>query len=194
MRRLGLAAAVPLTSLLFLATSAHAQAAPPPSPAPAPQPSAAPTWTTSPTSTSGSDLLPPDATTSAPAPVAQDAALEARLADLEARVKADEEKMSHEEHGSWLERHFKVSGYLQPQLILQVFNAAASPNNQPALPPGIGSNDTTATTAGTTTNKDFFRLRRARLKTELMPNEYTKLVFEIDPNLAGGASAGSGTI
>lgn len=158
------------------------------------QGSASPSWTQSPTSVSGSDLLPPQANTSAPIPAAHDAALEARLAELEAKVRADEEKSSHEEHEGWLERHVKISGYIQPQLVVQVFNAAASPNNQPTLPAGIGSNDTTATASGTTTNKDFFRLRRARLKTELLPNEYTKIVFEFDPNLAGGANPGSGTI
>ncbi len=198
MRRLWLAAAIPLTSLLFLSERAYAQGAPP-TPGPNPSPpssappsppatSAPPTWSTSPTSTSGSDLLPADAASSAPATTAHDAALEARLTDLEARLKDDEEKMRHEDREGWLERHAKISGYVQPQLILQVFNAAASPNNQPGLPAGIGSNDTTATPAGTTTNPDLFRLRRARLKMELSPDEYSKVVFEIDPNLGAGAS------
>jgi hypothetical protein len=176
------------------AITAHAQvdaAAPTPVTPPAPPP-----WTSSPTSMSGSDLLP-----STPAPTtasgSSDAALEARLSDLEARVHEDEHKMREQNHQPWWVSHLNFTGYLQPQLLIQAFNAAASPNlqaGQATLPQGIGSNDVTATANGTTTNKDVFRLRRARLKLEAMPNEYSKFVFEIDPSLAGGTNAGNGTI
>ena len=99
--------------------------------------------------------------------------------------------MRNEDHDSWWEKHLTISGYVQPQLLVQVFNAAASPNLQggaSTLPQGIGANDVTANASGTTTNKDVFRLRRARLKTELSPNEYSRVVFEIDPNLGAGAT------
>ncbi|MEO7109156.1 MAG: hypothetical protein ABI183_01855, partial [Polyangiaceae bacterium] len=173
---------------------AHAQVdASPPTPVTPPAP---PPWTSSPTSTSGSDLVP-----SMPAPTsaggAGDAVLEARMADLEARLHDDERKMREESHQPWWVTHLNFTGYLQPQLLIQAFNAAASPNlqaGQSTLPQGIGANDVTANAAGTTTNKDVFRLRRARLKVEAMPNEYSKFVFEIDPSLAGAASPGSGTI
>ncbi len=182
-------------STLVIAATAHAQvdaAAPAPVTPPAPPP-----WTSSPTSMSGSDLLP-----STPAPTtasgsSNDAALEARLADLEARLRDDERKTRSENHQPWWVSHMNFTGYLQPQLLIQAFNAAASPNlqaGQSTLPQGIGANDVTANSGGTTTNKDVFRLRRARMKLEAMPNEYSKLVFEIDPNLAGAASPGSGTI
>ena len=48
--------------------------------------------------------------------------------------------------------------------------------------------------AGITTNGDYFRLRRARLKIELAPNEYSRFVMEIDPVLAGGPDNATGTI
>jgi hypothetical protein len=38
-----------------------------------------------------------------------------------------------------------------------------------------------ATGSGLTTNPDFFRIRRARLKTTLMPADFARLVVEIDP-------------
>ena len=43
-----------------------------------------------------------------------------------------------------------------------------------------------------TTNGDYFRLRRARLKVELEPNEWSRMVFEIDPTLAGGRDNATG--
>jgi hypothetical protein len=175
------------------ATTTHAQADAAPTPVTPPAP---PPWTSTPTSFSGSDLLPAGAG-AAPARSGGDAALEARMADLEERLHEDERKMREQTHQPWWVTHLNFTGYLQPQLLIQAFNAAASPNiqaGQTTLPAGIGANDVTATANGTTTNKDVFRLRRARLKVEAMPNEYSKLVFEIDPNLAGAASPGSGTI
>jgi hypothetical protein len=171
------------------APAVHAQvdaAAPTPVTPPAPPP-----WTSSPTSTSGSDLL-PSAPAATPASGAGDAVLEARMADIEARLHEDEHKMREQSHQSWWVTHMNFTGYLQPQLLIQAFNGAASPNlqaGQSTLPQGIGANDVTANAAGNTTNKDVFRIRRARMKIEALPNEYSKLVFEIDPNLAGGTGA-----
>ncbi len=61
-----------------------------------------------------------------------------------------------------------------------------------ALPPGVTANQTTALPDGTTTNPNTFRLRRARLKTELAPTDYARLIFEIDPTppMAGPRSFG----
>jgi hypothetical protein len=175
----------------LIAASAHAQeAAPTPVTPPTP-----PAWTSAPTSFSGSELMPP--TAAANPSGSSDAVLEARLSDLEARLHEDEHKMREQSHQPWWVTHLNFTGYLQPQLLIQAFNAAASPNiqsGQSTLPAGIGANDVTATANGTTTNKDYFRLRRARLKLEATPNEYTKMVFEIDPNLSGTATPGSGTI
>jgi hypothetical protein len=85
---------------------------------------------------------------------------------------------------------------VQPQLLLQSFNTAASPNLTSAgtLPAGVTPNDVIARSSGATSNGTFFRLRRARLKTEYMPADSVRLVFEIDPTPAGGATGGIGTI
>ncbi|MEO8875269.1 MAG: hypothetical protein ABI461_06770, partial [Polyangiaceae bacterium] len=99
---------------------------------------AAPAWTASPMSLSGSDLLPPQASR---VPAGEDAALEARVSDLEARLRENETKMKSGDEQPWWVKHLTFTGYLQPQLLIQGFNAAASPNNQPTLPPGIGAND-----------------------------------------------------
>jgi len=94
--------------------------------------------------------------------------------------------------------HVKFSGFIQPQLIWQSFNKAASPNagagGASGLPTGISANETIAKPDGTTTNPDVFRLRRARFKVEVTPTEYAKFVMEIDPSLTGGIAAGTGTI
>ncbi|HEX7667637.1 MAG TPA: porin [Polyangiaceae bacterium] len=159
--------------------------------APSTEAAASGSWTTSPTSMSGSELLP--AGGAQPTSTGGDPALEARIASLEARLKADEEKKAQDEQMPWWVKHVNLTGYIQPQLLWQVFNAAASPNNQPGggFPPNITPNDTTATTAGASTNKAFFRFRRARLKTEVTPNEYTRLSFEIDPTGAPTGTTGS---
>jgi Phosphate-selective porin O and P len=109
----------------------------------------------------------------------------------------------HDEWWGWM-RHVRISGYLQPQALWQWFNVAGSPNLvNGSLPPGVGSNDVIAkadpnlvptTQNGLTTNGDYFRLRRARLKLELEANEYSRFVFEVDPNLAGGVDSATGTI
>jgi hypothetical protein len=160
-------------------------AAPEPVPPPPPPP-----WATAPTSSSGTQLMPAQGQAAASEP-----AVEARLVDLEARVKAAEEAEERQrEKLGWLSK-FKIGGYVQPQLINTWFNAAASPNvgANGLLPAGIGSNDIIAKADTTTTNAFLFRFRRARLKAEFEPTPYTRAVFEIDPTLSGGP-AGTGTI
>jgi hypothetical protein len=95
----------------------------------------------------------------------------------------------------WL-KHLKISGFIQPQLVLQRFNDEASPNGFPA-PAGVGPNQTIVNpkaAAGTTTNAHFFTMRRARLKTEFFIEDYAKFVMEIDPFLGGGTTRETGTI
>jgi hypothetical protein len=195
MRR-SLPGATGLASMLFAltATPASAQPAAPPN-APAPPPP--PPWTSGApptTSMSGATLLPETTTTTPPPPppapvfTATDRAnLEERIRLLEARVAADETTLFSSAELAWL-RRFRLSGYLQPQLLLQSYNTAASPNltSSGTLPPGVGPNDPTARSNGTTTNGDFFRLRRARLRTEFMPTDGTRFVFEIDPTPPAG--------
>lgn len=95
----------------------------------------------------------------------------------------------------WL-KHLKISGFVQPQLVLQRFNDEASPNGFPA-PAGVGSNQTIVNPKaadGTTTNAHFFTMRRARLKTEFWAEDWAKFVMEIDPFLGGGTTRETGTI
>jgi hypothetical protein len=61
------------------------------------------------------------------------------------------------------------------------------------LPVGVGPNDTTALPNGDTTNPDYFRLRRARLKFEVSPSEYVHLTIEFEPLLKGGNTPGTGS-
>jgi hypothetical protein len=162
--------------LLVTSIAPVAEADPPPPP-----------WTGQPTSTSGTALMPPEAPAEpgAPPPTA-DPALAARVAALEARL-AEEKKnqeLSDEDRDalSWL-RRFKLSGFVQPELEWNWYNAAASPNAQAngLLPPNVGANDVTALPTGGTTNTAAFRIRRARLRAEFMPADAAQLVFEIDP-------------
>ncbi len=156
-----------------------------------------------PTSTSGTALMPlvPQA---APAPSSvpeatrdpnRDASMDARFKRIEARLDAEDQTEKKEADSiAWL-RRLKLTGFVQPQLLVQAFNASASPNAAAAgLPSGIGANDVTAKADGTTTNGTFFRLRRARLKAEYMPTDYARFVFEIDPTPVGGPSPGVGTV
>jgi hypothetical protein len=120
--------------------------------------------------------------------------LEARLDSANARLRAVEGELP------WL-KMFKLSGYVQAQLLWQWYNAAASPNLvDGVLPAGVTANDVTAQPVpafngvSTTTNGDYFRLRRARLKTEFMPVDFARFVFEIDPTPAGGQTTGLGTV
>jgi hypothetical protein len=156
------------------------------------------------TSTSGATLLPEGAQVApeksappGPPPLVlgnPDVALEGRLRLIEARLAADENALVNSPELSWL-RRFRVSGYLQPQLLVQSYNTAASPNlTGGVLPANVSANDIIAKSNGTTTNGTYFRLRRARLKTEFMPSEGSRFVFEIDPTPAGGTVGGTGTI
>lgn len=87
-----------------------------------------------------------------------------------------------------------VGGYLQPQLLLQSFNAAASPNRVSGnLPAGISANDTTAKADGTTTNGNMFRLRRTRLRVAF-ETDVMRAFLQIDVLPNGGAAPGIGTI
>jgi hypothetical protein len=186
-----------------LASTAASAQAPPPANPPAPPPP--PPWTSSSpptTSTSGATLLPPPEPAPAPPPPpppslspGDRAELEERIHLLEARVAAAESAVFGNPELAWL-RRFHLSGFLQPQLLLQSYNAAASPNAvNGSPPPGIGANETVARSDGTTTNGDYFRLRRARLRTEFMPTDGTRLVFELDPTPpAGDVGAGVTTI
>lgn len=131
----------------------------------------------------------------APFPLPKAPDLEKRVELLESRLDASNALLrNYEAELRWL-RMFKLSGYVQAQLLWQWYNTAASPN-----PPGVGANDVTAEPVAafngvsTTTNGDYFRLRRARLKTEFMPADFARFVFEIDPTPAGGQTSGLGTI
>jgi hypothetical protein len=148
-----------------------------------------------PVATSGTDLLPPGAPAAGSPPASADvAALQARLDRVEARLRAAERSQKTRTDGEqhWYDR-LRITGFVQPQLVWQSTNAAGSPNLiNGALPPGVTANQTTALADGTTTNPDTFRLRRARLKIELAPTDYARLVFEIDPTppMAGARSFG----
>jgi hypothetical protein len=175
-------------------------AAPPPPDLPPPPP---PPWTANPAVPGAPDLTQPQpdasppgtAPPTAPPVVVVDHGLDKRIAELEHDVTTLRAQAASTpppdpaltEKLAWL-KLFKVSGYLQPQLLWQFFDDNASPN-----PPGFGPNQVTAKPNGTTTNGDFFRLRRARLKLEFQPSDYARFVFEIDPVLAGG-TPGTGTI
>lgn len=200
------------------AAGAPAAVSPAPPDLPPPPP---PPWTANPNTVAQPAPAQPGQTAPAPgvapgvAPVAPaptptstfDPEQERRLGLLELHVKQLEEqhrrdREEHEEWWGWTRRvHF--SGYLQPQMLWNWYNDAASPNVvNGSLPSGVGANDVIAKqntvfgpgAPGVTTNKSYFRLRRARLKVELEPNEYTRMVVEIDPTLAGGPDNGTGTI
>jgi hypothetical protein len=151
-------------------------------------------------------LMPP---APAPAPPPSDMEHEREhmrhLGEVEFRLHQEEERhrRAHEEQEGWWgwTRHVKISGYLQPQLLWQWFDSSASPNPAgqdsnavTAKPNPVFGNAGTSTNAPITTNGDYFRLRRARLKVELEPNEYSRFVMEIDPVSAGGPAGGIGTI
>jgi hypothetical protein len=142
-----------------------------------------------------------------PATSTLDPEQERRLGELELRLRQLEEhhRRTAEEHNGWFgwTRMVRISGYLQPQALWQWNNVAASSNLvNGQLPAGVGSNDVIIkqpTELGTgapaiSTNNDYFRIRRARLKVELEPNESSRFVMEIDPNLAGGVDSATGTI
>jgi hypothetical protein len=184
-------------------------AAPPAAqPTPPPPPPAPPAWSDSAsTSLAGTQLIPASSvksmdgsakpsTADSAAPSSED--LERRVDSLETRLDAANALLkSYEAELRWL-RMIKISGFIQPQLLWQWFNASGSPNaTSKGLPSGIGANDviaSPATSATPTTNQDYFRLRRARLKLEVMPVDFVRFVFEVDPTPAGGQIGGVGTI
>jgi hypothetical protein len=146
-------------------------------------------------STSGTDVVAPRVAGEHAGPVFPREHMEhaARLRELERRI-AQLEHEKHSEPTPWVE-WLKPSLLLQPQLIWNFYNAAASPNSQSGLlPPGVGSNDVTATPNGNTTNPDFFRLRRARLKLDFLPSEFARFVIEIEPVPRDPTIPGSATI
>lgn len=134
-------------------------------------------------------------------PVAVDPRVEAearqeeRLRALEARAARDEK------HIRTLEERFKpfkslrLEGFIQPQLLVQTFNSAGSPNVQAngRLPEGIDANDTIAKADGTTTNGTFFRVRRARMRT-FYETDVMRMFLQLDALPAGGVGPGIGTI
>ncbi len=151
---------------------------------------------------------PPGSTAAAAGDPAQIAALEQRVAAMEGRLavarrelfERERQRLHREdiERLHWL-RHFKVSGYIQPQLVWNWFSDSASPNVNAAgvLPAGINADTVTAvpnSNPATTNNTSFFRLRRTRLKVEFAPSDSARFVFEIDPVPTGGPSGGIGTI
>ncbi|WP_394835320.1 OprO/OprP family phosphate-selective porin [Pendulispora rubella] len=158
-----------------------------------------PQWSNAPTSSSGSELgAQPRAAGEGSAAPAASSDVDARMHALEAKVASMAEKEEKRSKAlEWLE-HVKFTGFIQPQLIWQWYNDAASPNNgaggASGLPAGVSANQTIARPDGYTTNPDTFRIRRARLKVEATPTEYAKFIMEIDPFPAGGTASGIGTI
>jgi hypothetical protein len=167
-----------------------AQAADPPL-IPAPQQPAPPL------STSGTDVQPADR--SAAPVVVQDAdenaRREAHVKALEERIAADERRLRRLDERTKIWKHLRLEGFIQPQLLIQSYNTAASPNLQAngQLPPDISANDVIAKPDGTTTNGTFFRLRRARLRTSY-ETDVMRFFLQIDGLPAGGVGPGVGTI
>ena len=158
----------------------------------------APTPSGPPTSTSGTDVAPSDPSVT-PAIVVSDheadSKQDARIRELEHRLEADRRRIQKLEERGRIWRHLKFESFIQPQLLVQTYNSAASPNVQPdgELPTGIGANDTIAKLDGTTTNGTFFRVRRARLRT-FYETDVMRLFLQLDALPAGGFGPGVGTI
>lgn len=165
-----------LLASILLSSLASAQVEPPPEPRPPLLPAPAP------------DPAPVEA-----APVAA-AASDEHVRELEARLAVLEKKQSDFKLPDWLAA-VSISGFVQPQLVLNQYNAAASPNaTGGVLPPGIEANDVVAKANGDTTNTNFFRVRRARIKVTFTPSPYAKFMVELEPLAAGGPVPGSGTV
>jgi len=165
-----------------------------PTPLPPPPP---PPWKTNvPTSTYGPALVTPEAPAPVAAPTAPaaDGKLEERLRVLEGRLDtAEKHERELRKKVAWLE-HFKLTGFVQPLFLWTFYDAAASPNRvNGELPPNIAPNDVIAKSDGTTTNPNFFRIRRARLKFEYMPTDFARFQMEIDATPQGGTLPGIGT-
>ena len=131
---------------------------------------------------------------------------EKHAAEVDLRFRQEEERnrRDHEDHEKWWgwTRSVHLSGYLQPQLLWQWYDTASASPNPPGQDPNavVARQNTVFNTAtgngvpGLTTNGDYFRLRRAFMKVEVEPNEWSRFVMEIDPTLAGGPDNGTGTI
>lgn len=151
-----------------------------------------------PTSTSGSDVIPSESTVT-PAIVVSDkdaeATQDARIRALEHRITRDEHQIQRLEDRLRAFKNLKLEAFIQPQLLVQSFNTAGSPNvgDDGRLPAGIDANDTIAKADGTTTNGTFFRVRRARMRT-FYETEVMRLFLQIDALPAGGVGPGIGTI
>lgn len=151
-------------------TTWHVEADPPllPPPGSGPEPGAL--------STSGSDVRAAEEPVPA---LPADAALAARVAALESEL-ASRRGRENARPESWLSRHLKIGGFVQPQLYLQTVNAAASPNQLGgSLPAGISPNDVVAQPDGTSTNRNAFRMRRTRLRTTFETDE-ARLYLQIE--------------
>ncbi len=143
-------------------------------------------------STSGTDLG-AGAPTSTPPSTASSSDVDAKIARLEARLADLEKKSDGFKLPSWLEG-VSITGFIQPQLIMNVFNAAASPNaTGGVLPDGIGPNDVVARPNGDTSNTSFFRIRRSRARITYNPSPYASFTIELEPIVTGGPVPGSGT-
>ncbi|WP_146648297.1 hypothetical protein [Labilithrix luteola] len=152
-----------------------------------------------PTSTSGTELVPPDrerantvvvGTTDTGSPDVRDA----RIKALEERLAEDEARLNRLDVGQRILKHLTFSGYVQPQLIIQVNNTAASSNLiNGVLPPGISANAVIANPDGTTTNNDYFRLRRTRFRT-VFQTDVARFSLEVDPFPLGANNIVIGTI
>lgn len=153
-----------------------------------------------PLSTTGTDVAPSGPPGAAPAPIVVDdkdeaARREARMKALEERVAADERRLRKLDERTKLFKHLRFEGFIQPQLLVQSYNTAASPNLQAngQLPDGIGANDVIAKSDGSTTNGTFFRLRRTRLRT-FYETDIAKFFLQLDVLPVGGIGSGIGTI
>jgi len=116
------------------------------------------------------------------------------MREIEARLDADEKRVRRLEERQRALRWFKLGAFIQPQFLLQSFDANASPNQvDGALPAGISSNAVVARSNGTTTNGTMFRMRRTRLRTTFESGP-AKLYIELDPFPVGGIGPGIGTV
>ncbi len=152
---------------------------------------------TPPTSTSGVDVGPLDVRAPTTLVVRDEAAesrKDARLRSLEERIAENERRIRRLEERTRPFKNLTLSAYVQPQLLLVAYNAAASPNRiDGRLPDGIGANDVVARADGGTTNSNLFRLRRTRLRTTY-ETDVMRLWIQIDVLPAGGFGPGIGTI
>jgi hypothetical protein len=172
-----------LLASVLVSSVASAQGEPPPEPRP-------------PLLPAPGDTMPPPP----PPPPAVASASDERIHALEARLAELEKKQEGLKLPDWLSG-VSVSGFVQPQLLLNVYNAAASPNATGGVLPAttdpnnpVGANDVIAKANGDTTNTNFFRVRRARVKVTYAPNPYAKFMIELEPVPAGGSIPGSGTV